>query len=60
MAYLRSIEAKCKTCKTRRATVELVDRWNSTRGEYCAGCGQRALKAQNLNENPDREPDEVG
>lgn len=43
MAYLRSIERECLTCR-KRATVELVNRFNESMGHYCKPCGQRAEK----------------
>jgi hypothetical protein len=52
MAYLREIETKCKRCRTARAVVELIDRWNGSRGEYCRKCGAKELAAQNARENP--------
>jgi hypothetical protein len=50
MAYLRDLLTKCASC-SRRATVELIDRWNGSRGSYCSACGKRALKRQTENEN---------
>lgn len=52
MAYLREIETKCKRCRTARAVVELIDRWNGLRGEYCRKCGAKELAAQHVRENP--------
>lgn len=43
MAYLRSLESKCQTCRVKRATCEVIDHRNESRGEYCARCGKRKL-----------------
>jgi uncharacterized Zn finger protein len=43
MAYLKEIEIKCRCGK--RATVELMNRFNASYGHYCAKCGKVALKA---------------
>lgn len=45
MAYIASIDHKCRTCG-RRATVEVVDCRNEPRGKYCAKCSTRALAAE--------------
>ena len=50
MAYLREIESGCYRCKIARAVVELVDRWNGVRGQYCKKCGALRLKEQKKNE----------
>ncbi len=42
MAYLREIQVKC--CQpgcTSRASVEVVDRFNSSRGRYCKKHGEQ-------------------
>lgn len=51
MAYLRDFTTICKNCG-KRPVVELIDRWNGNRGTYCRKCGEKALKLQNLRENP--------
>ena len=42
MAYMRPIDDKCRCGK--RATVEVIDRWNGSRGKFCRSCGDRKLK----------------
>ena len=51
MAYLRDLKLKCDvpTCKA-KAVVELLDRWNGVRGQYCRKCGAKQLRNQKLNE----------
>ena len=45
MAYMRKIwPRRCVVCK-RRATVELVNRYNSPVADYCASHGNKALKS---------------
>ena len=46
MAFLRKIwPRRCVVCK-KQATVELVNRYNASLGDYCGVCGRRALVAQ--------------
>lgn len=50
MAYLLDINTKCDNCKVSSAKVELLDRWNGRRGQYCRACGKIRLKKQIENE----------
>jgi len=50
MAFLRALTLHCELCKTGRASVELVDRWNGSLGVFCKRCGAVKLKAQGLAE----------
>lgn len=55
MAYLRSyVPERCKGYLGLRcgkpATKELVDRWNGSRGYFCAKCAAKALALQLKNE----------
>jgi hypothetical protein len=43
MAYLRKLE-RPKCCCGKPATVELINRYNASCGQYCARCGARAHK----------------
>jgi hypothetical protein len=43
VTHLRSIEEKCRTCGG-RASVELLNRFNSRMGYYCKRDGAAALK----------------
>ena len=45
MAYLRDITKTCKRCG-KKATKELLNRFNTGIGFYCASCGQKELKIQ--------------
>jgi hypothetical protein len=51
MAFLRSIESQCSEpgC-TKRAIVQLIDRWNGERGKYCKRHGERACLRQTQSE----------
>lgn len=53
MAYLRSLKRPCEAagCK-KTATVQVVDRWNGTRGAYCTAHGRFYLKRQQAAEDP--------
>jgi uncharacterized Zn finger protein len=42
MAYLRTIERKCRNCG-KRAAVELINQVNSSNGYYCRICGTVAM-----------------
>jgi hypothetical protein len=53
MAYLRKLTPhKCEYSSFcgKRATVQLVDRWNGTRGYFCTPHGKKKLDEQTKNE----------
>lgn len=58
MAYLRSLDNKCKCGKL--ATVEVIDRWNSSRGNFCRTCGQRKLRELRAYEESDAKSASAG
>jgi hypothetical protein len=52
VAFLRSIRHKCSNAYCKKlATVELIDRWNSSRGYFCRLHGSKAKKEQEKNES---------
>lgn len=53
MAYLRSIEEKCRQCQ-RRATMILFNRYNGEMGKYCKTCAAGALRNLQKAEDGDR------
>jgi len=44
MAYIKELKEKCAAC-ARRATCEVVDRWNGSCGKFCRDCAKRKLKS---------------
>jgi hypothetical protein len=43
MAYLKALWWKCDSCD-RRATKEVIDRWNGSCGKFCSDCAKRKLR----------------
>jgi len=43
MAYIKDLKEKCILCP-RRATKEVIDRWNGSCGKFCTACAKVKLK----------------
>jgi hypothetical protein len=43
MAYIKSLEQKCESCG-KKATKEVIDRWNGSCGSFCTECAKTRLK----------------
>lgn len=43
MAYIKKLEEKCSCCD-RKATSEVIDRWNGSCGKFCTSCAKTKLK----------------
>jgi hypothetical protein len=46
-AYMKALELVCIGCQKRKATHEVFDTLNQSRGEYCKACAERRVKFLN-------------
>ncbi len=45
MAYIKDLTSdKCQLCHIKRATKEVIDRWNGSCGKFCTPCAQTKLR----------------
>jgi hypothetical protein len=53
VAYIKDLAVQCATCE-KKATKEVIDRWNGSLGKFCSACAKRKLKAKLKTENEER------